>query len=723
MNVRVVRADGIVLGEERPLRDAAVVLDADGTVLDVGPSSDILPRHAGVRVETVRGVLLPGLVNAHAHVELSALRGKVQGGAGFVPWVERMIGLRSAEQPEEDDGAIERAAAELDAFGTAAIGEVTNTLAAVPALVRRGIGGAIFHEVFGLDREQALARVAKLERDAASADSCLPAPDFAYALAPHTVYTTHPDAVRAVLGAARARGVRTTVHLAEHPAERVFLETGGGAFFDFAARMRFPVATFPVPRRGPIDAAADLGLLAPDVVLVHLTDARPDELDRVARSGAPVVLCPRSNLFIEVKLPPLAEMLRAGIVPALGTDSLASNLSLDVLAEARALGDRFPSVPKAALLTMATAAGARALGRTDLGRIAQGLRPGDRRRQRRARRGRRPVEFRAAKSARGARLHPKTSPRGASRARRTLPVTRFDRTRSAMIAQSIARARTFSSLVKLSHTIFALPFAAAAVALSTLRPHAPLSAGRALLMLAAMVTARTAAMAYNRFLDRDIDAENPRTRDREVPRGLVSPPAALALTIASSAAFVASAIELGRWPGLLAVPVLVVLLGYSWTKRFTWASHLVLGVALALAPGGAWIAMGADPAPAIFALMIAVMTWVAGFDVLYSLQDEGFDREHALHSIPARFGTLGAVVISALLHVVTLASLVLCGLWLGRGAAFFAGTALVGLLLVYEHALVGRGNLEKIDRAFFDINGYLSCAFFALTALDVWLST
>jgi aminodeoxyfutalosine deaminase len=376
MSVRVVCADAIVLGEERPLRDAAVVLDREGTVLDIGRCDDVLPRHAGARVEKVRGVLLPGLVNAHAHVELSALRGRVQGGAGFVPWVERMIALRSAERPEEDEAAIERAAAELDAYGTAAIGEVTNTLAAVPALVRRGIGGLVFHEVFGFDREQALCRLSKLDGDAASPDSCLPAPGFAYALAPHTVYTTHPDAVRAAVAVARERGARTTVHLAEHAAERVFLETGGGAFFDFATRMRFPVEAFPVPRRGPIATAADLGLLAGDVVLVHLTDARPEELDQVARAGAPVVVCPRSNLFIEVKLPPLGEMLRAGIVPALGTDSLASNLSLDLLAEAKALGDRFPGVPKDTLLAMATAAGARALGLPDLGRLAKGLRPG-----------------------------------------------------------------------------------------------------------------------------------------------------------------------------------------------------------------------------------------------------------------------------------------------------------------------------------------------------------
>src|SRR5262249_25351710 len=126
----------------------------------------------------------------------------------------------------------------------------------------------------------------------------------------------------------------------------------------------------------PVDVAADLGLVAADVLLVHLTDIRSDELDKVAVSGAPVVLCPRSNLFIEVKLPPLLEMLKAGIVPALGTDSLASNASLDVLAEARALADPFPSVDKRVLVDMATAAGARALGRSDLGRLAKACRPG-----------------------------------------------------------------------------------------------------------------------------------------------------------------------------------------------------------------------------------------------------------------------------------------------------------------------------------------------------------
>ncbi len=290
-----------------------------------------------------------------------------------------------------------------------------------------------------------------------------------------------------------------------------------------------------------------------------------------------------------------------------------------------------------------------------------------------------------------------------------------------MTTETLGRVRALSSLVKISHTIFALPFAASAVILATKRPHAELTVGRAAAMLACMVAARTAAMAYNRYLDRDIDARNPRTKDREVPRGVVSPAAALGLTLGSSVAFALAAATLGTWPLVLSPAVLLVLLGYSWTKRFTWASHLVLGLALALAPGGAWIAMGARPEPAILALMLAVVTWVGGFDVLYSLQDERFDRDNGLHSIPARFGTGSAVVVSAALHAVTVASLALSGVWLGCGASFFVGVALVSGLLIYEHAIVGRGNLERIDRAFFDINGYVSCAFFALTALDAWL--
>ncbi len=280
------------------------------------------------------------------------------------------------------------------------------------------------------------------------------------------------------------------------------------------------------------------------------------------------------------------------------------------------------------------------------------------------------------------------------------------------------RARTFASMVMLAHTVFALPFAAAAVVLASDRPHVPLTVGRTLAMLVCMVAARTAAMAYNRYLDRDIDAQNPRTRQREVPRGAVTPRAALALTALSSAAFVASAATLGVVPLLLSMPVLVVVLGYSHTKRITWASHGVLGLALALAPGGAWIAMGASVEPSILTLMLAVLTWVAGFDIVYSLQDEAFDRAHGLYSVPARFGAPRAAAMSAVLHVFTIAALVLTGVWLGRGVFFFGGVALTGALLAYEHVLVGRGSTKHIDKAFFDINGYVSVGFFALTLAD-----
>jgi len=274
MTARIVRADAILPGEERPLPDGAVVLDESGTILDAGRASEVLPRHAGAPVEQIRGVLMPGLVNAHAHVELSALRGKVTGGGGFISWVDLMMGIRATERPEDDTAAIERAAAELEAFGTSAIGDVTNTLSTAHALARHGIGGIVFHEIARLDSARAFTRLAEMKGEFEAYASDWPGPDLAYAPAPHTVYTTHPDAVRAVLAMARERGVRTTVHLAEHPSERTFLLEGRGPFVEFARKMGFAIDAFPVPHKGPVDVASDLGLLAPDVLLVHLTDVR-----------------------------------------------------------------------------------------------------------------------------------------------------------------------------------------------------------------------------------------------------------------------------------------------------------------------------------------------------------------------------------------------------------------------------------------------------------------
>ncbi len=284
---------------------------------------------------------------------------------------------------------------------------------------------------------------------------------------------------------------------------------------------------------------------------------------------------------------------------------------------------------------------------------------------------------------------------------------------------TLTRIRKYAGLVAFSHTIFSLPFAASAVVLSRAVPHVALTPLRVLAMLVCMAAARTSAMAFNRWADRAIDAENPRTKSRHVPAGEVRAGEALLLALVSGGCFVAAAATLGTWPAALALPVLAVLLGYSYAKRFTWGAHVWLGVASALAPGGAWLACGATPNLGILALMAAVLTWLFGFDVLYSLQDQAFDREHGLHSVPVRFGTAGALVLSAGAHVVTAGCLALTGALLHRGAPYFAGVAVVSALLVWEHALVGKGDrLDKINKAFFDVNAYVSMGFFTLVLVD-----
>jgi 4-hydroxybenzoate polyprenyltransferase len=274
----------------------------------------------------------------------------------------------------------------------------------------------------------------------------------------------------------------------------------------------------------------------------------------------------------------------------------------------------------------------------------------------------------------------------------------------------------YGSLVKLSHTVFALPFALASVVLAS--AYAPILAWRVALIIVCIAAARTAAMAFNRLIDRDIDGINPRTADRELPKGVVSVLSVRLLVIASSAVFMMSAGLLGKLPLILSPLALGLALGYSYTKRFTALCHVVLGAAVALAPGGAWIAMGAPVTLAPWLLVAAVGAWVAGFDVLYSLQDQGFDSERGLHSMPVALGIVGSLWVSALLHVVTVACLAYVGVLLGRGVAYFAGVALVAVLLAYEHAIVKPSDLSRINKAFFDINGYVSVAFFGCVLAD-----
>ena len=282
----------------------------------------------------------------------------------------------------------------------------------------------------------------------------------------------------------------------------------------------------------------------------------------------------------------------------------------------------------------------------------------------------------------------------------------------------MTRFSDFLSLVKFPHTVFALPFALLSMILAAGGPP-PL---RTLLwILAAMVGARSAAMSFNRIADRDVDAENPRTASREIPAGVVSVPAASAFCLASVALFVVAAGQLNKLCLLLSPVALAIVLGYSLTKRFTAAAHLVLGLSLAIAPAGAWIAVRGtlDAVPVLLGL--AVLAWVAGFDVLYSLQDEEFDRLHGLRSIPVLLGERRAMLAAAVLHAVALALFYATWVASAGGILFGVGVVLSGLFLVRQHLLVVPGDLSRIDAAFFTANGWLSAAFFLFGAADVLL--
>jgi len=275
-------------------------------------------------------------------------------------------------------------------------------------------------------------------------------------------------------------------------------------------------------------------------------------------------------------------------------------------------------------------------------------------------------------------------------------------------------------MIKFEHTLFALPFALAGMMLAA---EGWPSTRVFLWILAAMVGARSAAMAFNRLVDRHIDAENPRTKGRALPAGQVSPAFVGAFVVASLGVLLIAAWQLNPLCLLLAAVAIPVLLGYSYTKRFTAASHLVLGLALGGAPIGAWIAVRGDVRATPLLLAGVVLTWVAGFDVLYALQDQGFDRSSGLHSVPARFGTAGALWISALLHLATLVLLVALPAVYppGLGLAYWIGVAGCALLLVWQHAVVRPGDLSRLNAAFFNANGLLAVWLFAAVAADLLL--
>ncbi len=275
------------------------------------------------------------------------------------------------------------------------------------------------------------------------------------------------------------------------------------------------------------------------------------------------------------------------------------------------------------------------------------------------------------------------------------------------------------SLVRFGHSVFALPFALASAWLASRGAPPPRIL---LLVVVCAVAARTAAMGFNRLVDRELDARNPRTAARELPRGILAPRDVAGLVLLSSLVFVAAAFALNPLCGWLSLPVLSVLLVYSTVKRFSAGAHFVLGLALALAPLGAWVAVrgglsGDLSVPLLLAA--AVLTWVAGFDLIYACQDEAIDRAQGLHSIPARFGAARALQLSGALHALTVVLLVLFA-WRAELGWIFAA-ALVGAagLLVWQHALVSPGDLARADLAFFTLNGWVAVGLFLGVVLDL----
>jgi len=279
---------------------------------------------------------------------------------------------------------------------------------------------------------------------------------------------------------------------------------------------------------------------------------------------------------------------------------------------------------------------------------------------------------------------------------------------------------TVLEMIKFEHTLFALPFAFLGMVLAAEGWPRWATVGW---IVAAMVGARSAAMGFNRLADRHLDAANPRTAERALPRGRVSARAVALFVAAAVALLVLAAWRLDPLAFKLSPAALAIILGYSYTKRFTWLSHLFLGLGLAGAPVGAWIAVRGDVAATPLALAAVVTLWVAGFDILYALQDEEHDRRTGLYSIPARFGTVGALWLSGLLHAAMLAVLAALPLLYppGLGAAFWVGWGGCCALITYQHWVVRPKDLSRLDAAFFLANGVLSAWIFAAAAVDILL--
>ncbi len=286
------------------------------------------------------------------------------------------------------------------------------------------------------------------------------------------------------------------------------------------------------------------------------------------------------------------------------------------------------------------------------------------------------------------------------------------------MARILHKIRTTLEMIKWEHSIFALPFALTGMLLAA----GGLPGWRTVLwVVVAMVAARSAAMAFNRWADADIDAANPRTNSRAIPAGLLTRQFVFGFTWVVAAVFVVAAAELNRLTLLLSPVALAVLLGYSYLKRWTRFSHLGLGLALGLAPTAAWIAVRGSIDPRILVLTVAVTLWAGGFDVLYACQDCDHDRAAGLHSIPQALGVAAAIYAARAMHVMALWALTWFAWLFHFRLAGWLGVAAVGLLLLYEHLLVTPRDLRRLNAAFFTMNGVIAMVFLVFVSADVWM--
>lgn len=291
-----------------------------------------------------------------------------------------------------------------------------------------------------------------------------------------------------------------------------------------------------------------------------------------------------------------------------------------------------------------------------------------------------------------------------------------------MVIGLIRQIGMFSRLVKFEHTIFALPYAYLGTVLAGFSTTGSIPSFRVFLWVTlAMIGARSAAMALNRLIDRHIDALNPRTAGREIPSGIVRPRDAAIFIALSLLLLGISAWMLNPLCFYLLPVAVLFLVGYSYTKRFTWACHIVLGITDALAPLGGWIAVTGKFEPAAIVMAAAVGAWIAGFDIIYACQDVEVDRRIGIHSIPSKFGVRTALRVSRALHVLTVGLFLLLPVYVHLGILYMIGIAIVGVLLVVEHTIISPNDMSRIHTAFFTVNSYIASVAFVFTCMDVFM--